>query len=143
MRSAWSALSRVRGISHGLAAWIRREREALSVTDNCRGRVDDAYNSNPYVRFQTLNSLHCILGPWGYEITVRQYIEAWGMIEYRAFFIGNDGHLSGFQPLVCADDAEAIAKAKRLLGGRDIELWSGPRLVIRLLRERDLNLLGT
>jgi hypothetical protein len=34
--------------------------------------------------------------------------------------------------LVCADDAEAIEKAKRLADGHDVELWSGPRLVILL-----------
>jgi hypothetical protein len=32
--------------------------------------------------------------------------------------------------LDCADDAEAIEKTKRLVDGHDVELWSGPRLVI-------------
>jgi hypothetical protein len=52
--------------------------------------------------------------------------------EYRAFTVGRDGHFSGFEPLICADDAEAIAQAKRLVGDNDVELWSGGRLVIRL-----------
>jgi hypothetical protein len=52
--------------------------------------------------------------------------------EYRAFVVGRDGHFSGFEPLVCADDAEAIEEAKRLIDGHDIELWSGARFVIRL-----------
>ena len=51
--------------------------------------------------------------------------------EYRAFTVGRDGHFSGFEPLICADDAEAIAQAKRLVGDNDVELWSGGRLVIR------------
>jgi hypothetical protein len=34
--------------------------------------------------------------------------------------------------MACADDAEAIDKAKRLVDGHDIELWSGDRLVTRL-----------
>ncbi len=55
-----------------------------------------------------------------------------GVIEYRAFTVGKDGHLSGFEPLVCKSDSEAIEKAKRLLEGYDIELWSGPRLVTYL-----------
>jgi hypothetical protein len=38
----------------------------------------------------------------------------------------------GFEPLVCADDAEAIDQAKRLVNGSDIELWTGARLVARL-----------
>ena len=54
------------------------------------------------------------------------------MAEYRAFTIGNHGHFTGSEPLICADDAEAIAKAKRLISNHDIELWSGDRLVIRL-----------
>ena len=54
------------------------------------------------------------------------------MAEYRAYTIGLDGRFIGFEPLVCADDAEAIEKAKRLVVDRSIELWTGPRFVIRL-----------
>jgi hypothetical protein len=39
----------------------------------------------------------------------------------------------GFEALVCGDDAEAIEQAKRLVGACDVELWCGPRLVIRLI----------
>jgi hypothetical protein len=52
--------------------------------------------------------------------------------EYRAYFVGHDGHFNGYEPLVCVNDAIAIEKAKRLLDGHDIELWSGTRLVIAL-----------
>ena len=54
------------------------------------------------------------------------------MPDYRAFTIGRDGHFIGFEPLVCGDDAEAIEQAKRLVEACDVELWCGPRLVIRL-----------
>jgi hypothetical protein len=54
------------------------------------------------------------------------------MPEYRAYIIGLDGRFTGFEPLVCADDAEAIEKAKLLVVDRSIELWSGARFVIRL-----------
>jgi hypothetical protein len=54
------------------------------------------------------------------------------MAEYRAYTVGLDGRSIGFEPLVCADDAEAIEKAKRLVVDRSIELWSGPRFVIWL-----------
>jgi hypothetical protein len=37
-----------------------------------------------------------------------------------------------FEALICADDAEAIAKAMRLVDFHDVELWSGERFVIRL-----------
>jgi len=65
---------------------------------------------------------------------VRQDIVQWGLrlTEYRAYTVGLDGHFIGFEALVCADDAEAIGQARRLVDGCDIELWSGDRLVARL-----------
>jgi hypothetical protein len=54
------------------------------------------------------------------------------LAEYRAFFVGNGGHFAGFEPLVCAHDAEAIEKAECFVDSYDVELWSGPRLVARL-----------
>jgi hypothetical protein len=56
------------------------------------------------------------------------------MTDYRAFTVGHDGHFVRSEALVCADDAEAIEKAKRLVDGHDIELWSGDRFVIRFVR---------
>jgi hypothetical protein len=47
----------------------------------------------------------------------------------------DEGRLSGAKPLVCENDDEAIEKAKSLLNGTDIELWSGPRFVVRLKRK--------
>jgi hypothetical protein len=37
------------------------------------------------------------------------------MADYRAYFVGDDEHIIGFEPLVCADDGEAVEKAKRLV----------------------------
>ena len=55
------------------------------------------------------------------------------MAEYRAYTVDRDGHFLGFEPLVCANDAEAIDQAKRLaIVDHAIELWSGARLVTRL-----------
>jgi len=54
------------------------------------------------------------------------------MAEYRAYTVGGDGHFIGFEAFVCADDSEAIAQAKRLIDGRAVELWNGPRFVIKL-----------
>jgi hypothetical protein len=54
------------------------------------------------------------------------------MAEYRAYTVGHDGNFIGFDSLDCADDAEAIEKTKRLVDGHDVELWSGPCLVIPL-----------
>jgi hypothetical protein len=55
-----------------------------------------------------------------------------GTAEYRAFPIGIDGHFIGFEPLFCASDDEAIAKAKRMVVGHAVELWCGARLVLRI-----------
>jgi hypothetical protein len=55
--------------------------------------------------------------------------------DYRAYFLRDEGCLSGAKPLVCENDDEAIEKAKLLLNGADIELWSGPRCVVRLKRK--------
>ena len=38
----------------------------------------------------------------------------------------------GRELMKCADDAEAIAKAKLMVDVFDIELWSGARLVARI-----------
>jgi hypothetical protein len=57
------------------------------------------------------------------------------MVDYRVYRVGADGHFVGYEPLTCLDDAEAIQKAQRLVDGHDIELWSGPRLVIRISRK--------
>jgi hypothetical protein len=54
------------------------------------------------------------------------------MPDYRAYTVGIDGRFVGYEPLICYNDDDAIAKASALLGTKDIELWNGPRLVIRL-----------
>ena len=56
------------------------------------------------------------------------------MKEYRAYFLGTDGHFTGFEPLICRDDGEAIARAKSLVDGHDIELWNADRFVIQLVQ---------
>ena len=54
------------------------------------------------------------------------------MVEYRAYFIGDDGHFKKVRVLNCPDDATVIAEAKKLLDGADIEVWNLDRMVIRL-----------
>jgi hypothetical protein len=51
------------------------------------------------------------------------------MPEYRAYKIGSEGHFFEAVPLVCADDAEAMEKAKQLVTGNDVELWERTRKV--------------
>jgi hypothetical protein len=51
------------------------------------------------------------------------------MAEYRAYLIGDDGHFHDVFPLTCADDAEAIETAKKLVINRDVELWQRDRKI--------------
>jgi hypothetical protein len=57
------------------------------------------------------------------------------MAEYRAYVVGHDGHFIRFEGFTSHDDGEAIAEAKRLVDGHDVELWSGERFVKRLSPE--------
>jgi hypothetical protein len=55
------------------------------------------------------------------------------MPTYRIYTIGRDRRVSGPAEFVeCADDQEAIRKAQQAVNGYDVELWDGPRLVVRL-----------
>jgi hypothetical protein len=53
--------------------------------------------------------------------------------EYRAYVVGNEGHFVGCTEMICRDDDEAIAKAKRLVSDSDIELWNRNRFIILLV----------
>jgi lipopolysaccharide assembly protein A len=48
-------------------------------------------------------------------------------VEYRAFLVDIDGQFVGCEPIICADDTEAIETAAGLVDGHDIKVWSGPR----------------
>jgi hypothetical protein len=54
------------------------------------------------------------------------------LTDYRVFFVGADGHFEGSRTFLCDTDETAIAWAR--LEDRSLELWSGARLVKRLLR---------
>lgn len=51
------------------------------------------------------------------------------MPDYRVYVIGNDGHFFTSHPLICADDAEAIESARKLISRHGIELWQRDRKV--------------
>jgi hypothetical protein len=58
------------------------------------------------------------------------------VVDYRAYFVGNDGHFVRFVGLSCSDDAAAIAQVRRLIQDQDIELWSGERFIVRLPKKQ-------
>jgi hypothetical protein len=45
------------------------------------------------------------------------------MQEYRAYFVGPDGHVQLRVDLICADDDAAKERVKALVDGHDVELW--------------------
>jgi hypothetical protein len=53
------------------------------------------------------------------------------MAEYRVYLIDSDDRFYDMVPLICADDDEAMEKAKRLADGHDVELWQLDRKVAR------------
>jgi translation initiation factor IF-1 len=55
------------------------------------------------------------------------------MHEYRIYTLNDNNRIAGpAEVIACDDDMEAIARAKRLLDGHDVEIWRGDRVVIRL-----------
>lgn len=52
---------------------------------------------------------------------------------YRIYAIKKDGHISGPPEVIeCADDREAVEKARQHLDGYDIEVWRGSEPVAYL-----------
>lgn len=59
------------------------------------------------------------------------------MLEYRAYFVGEDDHFVGFRAFVCAGDEDATIWAKQLVDGHNIELWNGDRHVVTLVAKKE------
>jgi hypothetical protein len=51
------------------------------------------------------------------------------MPDYRAYLIGSDGHFYKSVALDEPDDAAAVAAAKQLVDGHDVELWQRDRKI--------------
>jgi hypothetical protein len=51
------------------------------------------------------------------------------MMDYRAYTIGEDGHIVGSEAFEAVDDIAAIAHAVRFVESRDVEVWQGGRKV--------------
>jgi hypothetical protein len=57
------------------------------------------------------------------------------MQTYRAFILGDDGHIRKAIVLDATQDDDAIEQSKALLNGADVELWCGERVVVRLFHK--------
>ena len=62
----------------------------------------------------------------------RGWVGETNMAHYRAYQIGSDGRIKAGVDLDCADDAEAIEAAGKLVGEFAVELWHDKRMVARL-----------
>lgn len=60
------------------------------------------------------------------------------MPEYRFYRINQNGHI-GEPPATheFPDDRTALAEAKQLLNGCDLEIWQGARIVAYLVPDKD------
>jgi hypothetical protein len=52
-----------------------------------------------------------------------------GAMYYRVYIKNEQGRISGYHELECADDEEAKQKAAQMVDGHDIELWQQGRQV--------------
>ena len=57
------------------------------------------------------------------------------MREYRAYIVSPNGHVRQRIDLICADDDSARECAKRLVDGRDVELWRFDRWIAEYKRK--------
>jgi hypothetical protein len=58
------------------------------------------------------------------------------MPDYRAYLIGSDGHFFKSVVLDEPDEAAAIAAAKQLVDGHDVELWQRDRKIAEFAQNR-------
>ena len=53
------------------------------------------------------------------------------MHQYRIYTFRDDGHFSCVQRIECADEREAVQKARQFVNRQDGELWESDRLIAR------------
>ena len=53
------------------------------------------------------------------------------MQHYKIYLIGKDGRFFKAIDIGCEDDAAAVAEAKTLVDGHDLELWQRDRRIAR------------
>jgi hypothetical protein len=58
------------------------------------------------------------------------------MPDYRAYFVRADGHFAGVNEIYCANDQEALERARQIADRSDIELWARGRFIAKIEREK-------
>jgi hypothetical protein len=69
-----------------------------------------------------------------YNFTLGSFVrcQRQSMPEYRIYRLASDGHFWGVPVIVeCAQDQEAIEKARQMVDGLDLEIWEAARLIAR------------
>jgi hypothetical protein len=59
------------------------------------------------------------------------------MHQYRIYIFRDDGHFSCVQRIECADEREAVQKARQLVNRQDGELWESDHLIARFPDPRE------
>lgn len=54
---------------------------------------------------------------------------------YRVYLTSDSGYFIGIREINCVTDAEAVAAARRLLEGCDLEVWHRGRRVARIRKD--------
>lgn len=64
-------------------------------------------------------------------------------MDYRAYILNDEGHISSYVELQCCTDEEAKEHAAQLLDGHDIEVWQQARTVAILKAPKEGLLSGS
>jgi hypothetical protein len=52
------------------------------------------------------------------------------MPDYRLYFLGLDGHFRKAEPIIAANDIDAMKAAREFTDGSELELWEGNRKIV-------------
>lgn len=61
-------------------------------------------------------------------------------MDYRAYVLDDDGHITGVHELDCTSDDDAKQQAAKLLDGQNLEVWHGAPDFDRHLVKHDLGI---
>lgn len=50
-------------------------------------------------------------------------------MDYRVYFVGDDGHFKHVEEIECDDDQAALARATELAKGQEVQVWCRERCV--------------
>ena len=73
-------------------------------------------------------------GPWHLSVTESVALPPNSrerrMADYRLYFLGLDGHFRKAEPIVAANDTDAMKAAREFTDGSELELWEGDRKIV-------------